>query len=62
MPKAKAHSGATKRFKKTATGKLKFHSPGRRHLASSKTRKQKRQLKRPLIAARGDQKRLLPSM
>lgn len=32
MPKIKSHSGAKKRFKKTANGKIKFKKPGLRHL------------------------------
>jgi large subunit ribosomal protein L35 len=58
----KTRKAVAKRFKKTANGKLKFHSPGRRHLASSKSRKRKRQLAKPNIACKGDAKRLLPSI
>jgi len=59
-----AKSGKTrkcvaKRFKKTATGKLKFHSPGKRHLAGSKSAKQKRRLGKAKIATRGDARRLI---
>ena len=32
MPKMKTNSSAKKRFKKTATGKLKYKKPGLRHL------------------------------
>jgi len=32
MPKMKTHSGAKKRFKVTASGKVKFKKPGKRHL------------------------------
>ncbi|OIO10853.1 MAG: 50S ribosomal protein L35 [Elusimicrobia bacterium CG1_02_63_36] len=32
MPKLKSHSGAKKRFKKTATGKMMYKKPGLRHL------------------------------
>jgi large subunit ribosomal protein L35 len=32
MPKMKTHSGAKKRFKKTASGKIKVKRPGARHL------------------------------
>lgn len=47
MPKMKTKRSIAKRFKKTATGKLKHASVGRRHLASSKTTKQKRRLRKP---------------
>ncbi len=32
MPKIKSHSGAKKRFKTTASGKVKHKKPGLRHL------------------------------
>ncbi len=32
MPKMKTNSSAKKRFKKTASGKLKYKKPGLRHL------------------------------
>ncbi len=32
MPKLKSHSGAKKRFKKSASGKWRHHRAGRRHL------------------------------
>lgn len=44
MPKMKSHRSAKKRFKMTATGKLKRQSAGKRHLLTSKTRKRKRHL------------------
>ncbi|MBP7843897.1 MAG: 50S ribosomal protein L35 [Proteobacteria bacterium] len=36
MPKLKSHSGAKKRFKKTATGKIKRKRANARHLMLSK--------------------------
>jgi large subunit ribosomal protein L35 len=44
MPKMKSHRAAKKRFKLTATGKLKRQSAGKRHLLTSKNRKRKRHL------------------
>ena len=45
MPKMKTHKGAAKRFKKTATGRVKrghaFHS----HILTKKSQKRKRQLR-----------------
>ncbi len=49
MPKMKSHRGARKRMKVTGTGKISMHAAYRRHLLSSKTSKQKRQLRRVLI-------------
>ncbi len=45
MPKIKTHRGAAKRFKKTATGKIKHFSAGSSHILTKKSRTQKRRLK-----------------
>ena len=42
MPKMKSHSGAKKRFKKTATGKLKARHAMSSHLLEHKSPKRKR--------------------
>jgi large subunit ribosomal protein L35 len=44
MPKLKTHSGASKRFKKTASGKVKRGHSFLRHILTSKDKKRKRQL------------------
>ena len=41
MPKLKTHKGAAKRFKKTATGKVKRHHSHLRHMLTSKDKKRK---------------------
>ncbi len=46
MPKMKTHSATKKRFKMTATGKVKRQKAYRRHLMASKTQKRKRQLRK----------------
>lgn len=46
MPKMKTKSSAKKRFKKTASGKIKFAKAFRRHLLTRKNRKTKRNLRR----------------
>lgn len=43
MPKVKTHSGAKKRFKRTASGKFKFQRVFKRHLLTNRTQKRKRQ-------------------
>ena len=43
MPKVKTHSGAKKRFKRTATGKFKFQHAYKRHLLTGRSQKRKRQ-------------------
>ncbi|MEZ4368154.1 MAG: 50S ribosomal protein L35 [Kofleriaceae bacterium] len=45
MPKMKSHSGAKKRFKRTATGKFKFQHVNKRHLLTRRPHKRKRQLR-----------------
>lgn len=45
MPKVKTHSGAKKRFGKTASGKIKTGRPFRRHLLTKKSSKRKRNLR-----------------
>ncbi|MFH1413807.1 MAG: 50S ribosomal protein L35, partial [Candidatus Omnitrophota bacterium] len=46
MPKLKTKKGVAKRFKLTKTGKIKYHSEGKRHLLSSKGKKRKRKLRK----------------
>lgn len=49
MPKMKTKRAVAKRFKKTATGKVKRAKVGRRHLLSSKSRGRKRSLRQAAI-------------
>jgi large subunit ribosomal protein L35 len=49
MPKMKTHKGSKKRFRVTATGKLKRKQAGKRHLNSSKTGKRKRHLREYIV-------------
>jgi large subunit ribosomal protein L35 len=44
MPKAKTHSGASKRFRKTGTGKIVRQKAGKRHLLEHKASKRTRRL------------------
>jgi len=53
----KTKKAAAKRLKRTATGKLKFNRPGRRHLAQSKNRKRMRKLAKAGILSDGDMTR-----
>ena len=41
MPKQKSHSGASKRFKKTGTGKLRRNKANRNHMLEKKSSKRK---------------------
>ena len=58
MPKMKSHRGAAKRFKKTASGRLKHGRTNRNHILTKKTTKRKRQLRRTGYAASGDAKKI----
>jgi len=46
MPKLKTHRGAAKRFKKTATGKIKRHKAYKSHLLTSKSSKRTKKLRK----------------
>jgi len=54
MPKIKTHSGAKKRFRKTASGLFKAARPFRRHLLTKKSAKRKRGLRRGLYIGTQD--------
>ncbi|RMH07159.1 MAG: 50S ribosomal protein L35 [Nitrospirae bacterium] len=61
--KLKTHSGASKRFRRTGTGKLVRRRAGVRHILTSKRAKRKRRLLQTVPVAKSDQKtatRLLP--
>lgn len=45
MPKMKSHSGSKKRFKLTASGKVKRSHEGHSHILSKKDTKRKRRLR-----------------
>jgi large subunit ribosomal protein L35 len=57
MPKMKTNKSMAKRFKKTASGKLKRHSAFMNHMFESKSPKRKRNLRKASILVKGDQKR-----
>ena len=46
MPKQKSHRGAAKRFKVTASGKVRRHHSMKSHILTKKSTKRKRQLRR----------------
>ena len=63
MPKLKTHKGAAKRFRFTATGKIKRGHSHARHILTKKTNKRKRYLDVDVLVADGDidrVKRMLP--
>ena len=58
MPKMKTHSGASKRFKMTGSGKLRRQKAGRRHLLEHKASKRTRRLDGRVTVAPNDAKRV----
>jgi large subunit ribosomal protein L35 len=58
MPKLKTHKGASKRFKKTGTGKIVRGHANARHILTSKTRSRKRRLRKLVVADKVDQPKL----
>jgi large subunit ribosomal protein L35 len=49
MPKVKTNSSAKKRFKVTGTGEITFQKPFKRHILTKKSKKRKRNLRKPGI-------------
>ena len=58
MPKAKTHSGASKRFRRTGTGKLLREKANRRHLLEHKPSTRTRRLEGRTGVSRNDAKRV----
>jgi large subunit ribosomal protein L35 len=58
MPKLKTHKGASKRFKKTGTGKIVRAKAFKQHILTSKTRRRKRALRGTVVVSKADHKRL----
>ena len=59
MPKMKSHSGAKKRFKKTATGKLKARHAFSSHILEKKSPKRKRHMHLDIALVKGDARRAI---
>lgn len=62
MAKMKTHKGSQKRFRRTASGKLKRGSAYTSHLFANKTQKQKRKLRKGGMVSKGDQRRIDPML
>jgi large subunit ribosomal protein L35 len=58
MPKMKTHSGAKKRFKVTAKGKVRGRHAFTSHILEKKSPKRKRRLGQPTILEPDDTKRV----
>ena len=64
MPKLKTNRGAAKRFKITATGKVKRGKSYHTHILTKKSRKRKRNLRKSTLVSKADSyrvKRMLPN-
>jgi large subunit ribosomal protein L35 len=63
MPKVKTHSGAKKRFRKTAGGKLRGRRAYSSHILEKKSPKRKRRMAKPVAISGKDKakvEKLLP--
>ncbi len=58
MPKMKSNRGAKKRFRVTASGKIKRHSAYHSHILTKKSTKRKRNLRKESLIAESDAKRV----
>ena len=58
MPKMKTRSGAAKRFKKTASGKLKRKHAFKNHILTKKSKKRKLRLRHMSVVDKSDEARM----
>ena len=58
MPKMKSNSGAKKRFKLTAKGRVKRQKAYRSHILTKKSPKRKRNLRQDTLVDRADEARV----
>ena len=54
----KSNRGAAKTFRKTASGRFKRKKAYKSHILTSKTRKRKRNLRKPTLVSKADEKRV----
>ena len=63
MPKMKTRRSAAKRYRKTATGKIRYKKQGRLHILTKKSTKRKRKLRKSGLLSEAEVRRaraLLP--
>ncbi len=58
MPKMKTHSGAKKRFRLTANGKVRGRTAFSSHILEKKSPKRKRKMARPAVISKHDEPRV----
>lgn len=59
MPKMKTNSGAKKRFRRTATGRIKREKAFKSHILTKKDGKRKRNLGKKTLVDKTDESRIL---
>lgn len=62
MGKLKTKKGVAKRYKLTKKGRIKYHSGGKSHLATSKKTKRKRSLRKGTYLSERKEKAFIKSM
>ena len=65
MPKIKTVRGAAKRFRKTASGKIKRYHAYKTHILNKMSPKRRRQLRKSALISKADQprvERMLPNL
>ena len=58
MPKMKTNRGAAKRFRLTASGKVRYKRSHARHQLTAKSRSRKRKMRTPGVGAPADERRV----
>jgi large subunit ribosomal protein L35 len=58
MPKMKSNRSAAKRFRKTATGKIRHKKAFKNHILTHKSSKRKRHLRKGESLEKGDEKKV----
>jgi large subunit ribosomal protein L35 len=58
MPKMKTNRAAAKRLKRTAKGKLRRRKAYHSHILTKKSSKRKRNLRKPALVSKADEKRM----
>jgi len=58
MPKMKTNSGASKRFKRTGTGKIKRKQAFKNHILTKKSKKRKSKLTKFVVVHKSDTDRI----
>lgn len=62
MPKMKTHSGASKRFRLTGTGKIMRGKAYKSHILTKKSQKRKRNFRHETEVSKADQKNVYRSL